>query len=45
MAAAGSESVDTGRSVAIAVDAAGPAEQEPRILTDPSMQATHPDTG
>jgi WD40-like Beta Propeller Repeat len=31
-----------GRAVAI-IDAAGPPDQEPRILTDPALLATHPD--
>jgi Tol biopolymer transport system component len=32
----------TGSSVAV-VDADGPPEQEPRVLTDPALLATHPD--
>jgi Tol biopolymer transport system component len=32
----------TGSSIAV-VDAAGPPDQEPRVLTDPELLATHPD--
>ena len=32
----------TGSSIAI-IDADGPSDQEPRILTDPALLATHPD--
>jgi Tol biopolymer transport system component len=38
----GEEWVETGRSVAT-IDATGAADQEPTVLTDPAMQATHPD--
>jgi Tol biopolymer transport system component len=38
----GEEWVGTGRSIAT-IDAAGLPEQEPLLLTDPAMQATHPD--
>lgn len=38
----GDESVNTGRAIAV-IDSAGPADQEPRVLTDPSLMVTHPD--
>jgi hypothetical protein len=36
------EWVSMGRAIAI-IDATGPASQEPLVLTDPALQATHPD--
>jgi len=38
----GGELVNTGRAIAT-IDATGPADQEPRVLTDPKLMVTHPD--
>jgi Tol biopolymer transport system component len=38
----GTEWVGAGRAIAT-VDASGSADQDPQVLTDPAMQATHPD--
>lgn len=38
----GGEAVVTGRAIAV-VDAEGRQDQEPRVLTDPSLMVTHPD--